>query len=106
LKDKNGLQMMSVSGKKTNIVLPNFSPNLYEHWTAHDGTIYYTKFKGDIGIWRYQVDSGEDTLVSKHLPSTIGNTLAISPDQNMLLICRTDNVDSDIFISTLNLEEE
>jgi len=106
LKDKNGLQMMSVSGKKTNIVLPDFPSNLYEHWTTRDGMIYYTKFKGDSGIWRYQVDSGEDTLISKHLPSTIGNTLAISPDQNMLLICRTDNVDSDIFISTLKHVQE
>jgi Tol biopolymer transport system component/DNA-binding winged helix-turn-helix (wHTH) protein len=106
LKDKSGLQTMSLSGENKNIVLPDYSPNLYEHWTAHDGTIYYTKFKGNRGIWRYHVDSGEDKLVSKHLPSTIGNSLAISPDQNLLLICRTDNVDSDIFISALTHELE
>jgi len=104
LKDKNGLHMMSLSGEEKNSVLPHFPPNFYEHWTAHEGTIYYAKFRGNSGIWRYNVDSGDDTLVSKHLPSTIGNTLAISPDHNSLLICRTDNVDSDIFISTLKLE--
>jgi len=106
LKNRNGLQMMSLSGEKTSLVLPDFPTNLFEHWTVHNGTIYYAKFKGDKGIWRYHIDSGENTLISKHLPSTIGNTLAISPDQNMLLICRTDNVDSDIFISTLTHEQE
>jgi len=106
LKNQNGLQMMSLSGEKASIVLPDFPTKLYEHWTAHDGTIYYTKFKGNKGIWRYQVDSGEDTLVTKHLPSTIGNTLAISPDKSMLLISQTDRVDSDIFISTLTHGQE
>lgn len=100
-KNKNGLQMMSLSGEKLGSVLPDLPQNFHEHWTAYNGTIYYPKLEGKRGIWRYHVSSGEDTLVSKHLPSAIGNTLAISPDQNLLLICRTDNVDSDIFISTL-----
>jgi DNA-binding winged helix-turn-helix (wHTH) protein len=103
-KNRNGLQMMSLSGEKLASVLPDFSMNFHEHWTAHDGTIYYPKFKGKRGIWRYNVNSAEDTFVSEHLPSAIGNTLAISPDQSMLLICRTDSVDSDVFISTLTYE--
>jgi Tol biopolymer transport system component/DNA-binding winged helix-turn-helix (wHTH) protein len=103
-KNKNGLHMMSLSGEDLGIVLPNYTFNLYDHWTAYDGKIYYPKLEGRRGIWRYHVNSGEDIFVSKHLPSAIGNTLAISPDQSMLLICRTDNVDSDIFISTLTYE--
>jgi Tol biopolymer transport system component len=105
LKNRDGLQTMTFSGEKEDIFLPDFPANLYEHWTAINGTIYYPKLEEKPGIWRFQVDSGEDTLVSKHLPSTIGNTLAISPDQKTLLICLTDRVDSDIFITTLNFEE-
>jgi Tol biopolymer transport system component/DNA-binding winged helix-turn-helix (wHTH) protein len=104
-KNKGGLQIMTFSGEKENIVLPNFPANLYEHWTVKNGTIYYPKLQGKRGIWRYEVDSGEDTFVSKHLPSTIGNTLAISPDKKTLLISRTDRVDSDIFITTLDFEQ-
>lgn len=104
LKNSNGLQLMTLSGKKTHIVLPDLHSNLYEHWTAQDGIIYYPKFKGKAGIWRFQVDSEEDTLVSKHLPSTIGNSLAISPNHKTLLICRTDRVESDIFITSLKQE--
>lgn len=104
LKNKGGLQTMTFSGEKEEIVLPDLAANLYQHWTAKNGTIYYPKLEGERGIWRFQVNSGEDTFVSKHLPSTIGNTLAISPDQKTLLICRTDRVDSDIFITTLNFE--
>jgi len=103
-KNKNGLQMMSLSGKKLGSVLPDLSLHLHEHWTAYDGIIYYPKLEGKRGIWRYNVNLAEDTFVSEHLPSAIGNTLAISPDQNMLLICRTDSVDSDVFISTLTYE--
>jgi Tol biopolymer transport system component/DNA-binding winged helix-turn-helix (wHTH) protein len=105
LKNRDGLQTMNFSGEKEDIFLPDFPANLYEHWTAINGTIYYPKLEEKPGIWRFQVNSGEDTLVSKHLPSTIGNTLAISPDQKTLLICRTDRVDSDIFITTLNFEQ-
>jgi Tol biopolymer transport system component/DNA-binding winged helix-turn-helix (wHTH) protein len=106
LKNKSGLQTMTFSGDKGNIILPSFPNNLYEHWTARDGTIYYPRLKDKRGIWRYDVGSAEDTFVSKHLPSTIGNTLAISPDQKMLLICRTDRIDADIFITTLKYELE
>ncbi len=105
-KNKDGLQKMSLSGKKLGRVLPDFSPRLNEHWTAYDGAIYYPKLEGKRGMWRYNVNSGEDTFVSEHLPTAIGNTLAISPDQNMLLICRTDSVDSDVFISILTHEQE
>ena len=103
-KNKNGLQMISFSGTELGRVLPDLSQHFHEHWTARDGTIYYPKLVGKKGIWRYNVNSGEDTFVSEHLPTAIGNTLAISPDQNMLLICRTDSVDSDVFISTLTYE--
>ncbi|MCJ8294225.1 MAG: winged helix-turn-helix domain-containing protein [Colwellia sp.] len=105
-KNKNGLQLMSLSGKKLGSVLPDLPLHFHEHWTAYDGTIYYPKLEGKRSIWRYNVNSTEDTFVTEHLPSAIGNTLAISPDQNMLLICRTDSVDSDIFISTLTYEQE
>jgi len=105
-KSKKGLQMMSTSGEKLASALPDFPLQFQEHWTAHDGNIYYPKLGDNRGIWRYNVSSTEDTLVTKHLPSTIGNTLAISPDQKMLLICRTDSVDSDIFISRLTNEPE
>jgi Tol biopolymer transport system component len=98
--NKNGLQMISLSGEKLGSVLPDLSLGLYEHWTAYDGNIYYPKLDGNRGIWRYNVNSAEDTFVTEHLPSAIGN----SPDQNMLLICRTDRVDSDIFVSTLTNE--
>jgi Tol biopolymer transport system component/DNA-binding winged helix-turn-helix (wHTH) protein len=103
-KNKNGLQMISFSGTELGRVLPDLSQYFHEHWTARDGTIYYPKLVGKKGIWRYNVNSGEDTFVSEHLPTAIGNTLAISPDHNMLLICRTDSVDSDVFISTLTYE--
>jgi len=103
-KTKDGLQMMSLSGKDLGSVLPDLSLHFHEHWTVNHGTIYYPKLVGKKGIWRYKVNSAEDTFVSEHLPTAIGNTLAISPDQSMLLICRTDSVDSDIFISTLTYE--
>ncbi|MEW6990745.1 winged helix-turn-helix domain-containing protein [Colwelliaceae bacterium 6441] len=99
--NKNGLQVMSTSGEKLAHVLPHLSFKLHEHWTALDGVIYYPKLDGKSGVWRYHVDSTQETFVTEYLPSAIGNTLAISPDQGLLLICRTDSVDSDIFISHL-----
>lgn len=105
-KNKSGLQMMSLSGEDLGFILPDFPLHLHEQWTAHDGIIYYPKFEGKRGIWRYQVNSAKNTFLSKHLPSAIGNTLAISPDHSMLLICRTDSVDSDVFITTLTYEQE
>lgn len=105
-KNKNGLQMLSLSGDDLGTVLPDFPLRFHAHWTASQGAIYYVRFNGKRGIWRYQVDSAENTFVSKHLPSAIGNTLAISPDKSTLLICRTDSVDSDIFISNLTYKDE
>jgi len=105
-KNKNGLQLMSTSGEKLANVLPDLPLQFQEHWTARNGNIYYPKLGDTRGIWRYNVSSAKDTLVTKHLPSAIGNTLAISPDQKTLLICRTDSVDSDIFISRLTNEQE
>jgi len=103
-KNKTGLQMISFSGEDLGFVLPDLPLHLYENWTAHDGIIYYPKFEGKRGIWRYQVDSAEDTFVSEHLPSAIGSTLAISPDKRLLLICQTDSVDSDILITKLTYQ--
>ena len=77
---------------------PRSSLNL---WTTTEQGIYYDVSGQQSGIWRHDLLTGEKHQVTHHRPYSVGTSLSVSPNENQLLITRTDRAESDVLRSHL-----
>lgn len=101
LESDNGLYSMDLNGQQQQLILKDFSHNLDEHWTVQGSYLYYPKVKEGRGIWRRNLETGEEQKVTTELPSTIGLTLSVDPSHSLLVYSQTDSRQSDIYLSNI-----
>ena len=109
LTDEDGLYSMDFYGQNKRTILEGFSHKLDEHWAVQGAYLYYPKL--DVkssetspetrGIWKRNLHSGEEEMVTKELPSAIGLTLNVNPAHSQLVISRTDSRVSDIYLAEI-----
>ena len=94
----NGIYQMDMQGFELDSLVPDFAHNLSEHWLVKDHFIYYPKLEGRKGLWRLNLIDGEDSLITEELPSAIGQTLSVNQDHTLLILTKTDNSSSEIYM--------
>ncbi|NQY64940.1 MAG: hypothetical protein HRT38_14655 [Alteromonadaceae bacterium] len=91
----------TIINKKT--VLEDFSQKRDGDWTVQGAYLYYPKLnvksQENKGIWKRNLHTGEEEMVTKELPSAIGLTLNVNPAHSQLVLSRTDSRVSDIYLA-------
>ncbi|TQV87646.1 winged helix-turn-helix domain-containing protein [Aliikangiella coralliicola] len=100
--NKDGLYSVDLAGQNRQTILPGFNHSLDDHWTVQGNYLYYPKIEGQRAIWRYDLTTGKEKIVTTELPSAIGLTMSVNPQQTKLVLSRTDSRQSDIYLSKLN----
>jgi len=97
---EDGIYRLTPHDGRSVSVLPNYPNYLSEHWTVNmDNLIFVEPTEQKKGIWKFNLETSEQTKLSTLVPNTIGSSLTISPDEKQLIITRLDKVESDIYLS-------
>lgn len=102
LSDSDGLYSMDIDGKNRQNIIANFKKSNSDNWTVQGSNLYYLKSDDESGIWRYNLVTHEDSLVTPHIPSAIGYTFSVNPQQTHLVFGQTDNTQANIYFSKIS----
>lgn len=74
----------------------------WQSWFIWQQQIYYSRSAGErSGIWRYDLNSGQNELLLDLVPSALGPNMTIDPHSQDLIVSMTDRAEADLFISNL-----
>ncbi len=79
-------------------IVPGFSLDSWNHWLVVNESIVYADSRG---IWKMAVTGGEPNQLTGFVPTAIGITMAMSNDEQTLLVTRTDAAEIDLMLSQL-----
>jgi Tol biopolymer transport system component/DNA-binding winged helix-turn-helix (wHTH) protein len=91
------------------LVVAEQDASQWQNWFLQNNSLYFLKRRqalpGDegeakaspLGVWEYQLDSGQRVLRKAMLPTALGPNLAISPDGRTLILAMTDRAEADLF---------
>ena len=99
--DKPGIYILNLDTGKHRALLEDFPANFAGYWTLQNDDIYYYRHQGDGELWQYNISSGE---ASRKLPSVsvaVGNILAVSPDQQQVVISERGTNQGNIFLGQI-----
>lgn len=91
-----GIRRLDLQSGATTVIVEELVPENWNAWTTSSTAVYYAH---ESGLWRQPFLDGEPELVSELVPSAIGLTMAVHPDESELVITRTDHVEIDIMLA-------
>ncbi len=99
--DADGLYLFDPQRQDETAVVSQFPRTSLNLWTTTEQGIYYDVSGQQSGVWRHDLSTGEKHKVTHHRPYSVGTSLSVSPNENHLLITRTDRAESDVLRSHL-----
>ena len=99
---KDGLFVLSEDGTTHHTIIPELGRAYDEYWTVQGQYVYYPATSEPEGIWRYNLLTQKSEFVTKHLPSTIGLSIAINRAHTRMLLSRTDKREADVYLGTIS----
>ena len=100
--NQNGLHIFDQTSAQKQLLTPMLRKTAMNLWTAVNQSVYFD-VAGDMpGIYRLDVDTGMQTWVTEHRPFSVGTSLSVNDQQDIILITRTDRAESDILKAKLN----
>lgn len=100
--NKDGLYVYDINEAKETNVLPGYNKNAMNLWAAVNQSIYFDQSGVNSGLWRLDLITGEKELITKHRAFSVGTSLSVNTDENLILMTQTDRAESDVFKAQLN----
>ncbi len=98
----DGIFSVQLDNFQQKLIVPGFQAAGWYHWLVVNDSIVYANPEG---VWKVAVAGGQPGLVSQFIPTAIGTTMAMSDDEQVLLVTRTDAAEIDLMLSRLSAEE-
>ncbi len=100
--DQDGLYLYDERTQQQRLLTAELQTTNLNAWTVVNQAVYYDREFRERGIWRLDVNSGEQTLVTPYRPYSVGTTLSVNQNETQVLITRTDRAESDILKTKLH----
>jgi Tol biopolymer transport system component/DNA-binding winged helix-turn-helix (wHTH) protein len=105
LNGTDGIYSMDINGDNRQTLIKEFSPSLDGYWTLKGHYLYFPKVRESRGIWRRNLISGEEQLVTEVLPSTVGLSISVNSTHSQLVFSQTDSIHADIYMADLSQKQ-
>ena len=102
--NKKGLFSIELDGSNETILVSGFHADSLNHWTTSHNNVYYSDIKTDLGIWKINSDTMIKEKITGIYPHSVGPSMSINPQQNKILVTKTDRAESDVFITNINIQ--
>ncbi len=105
--DSKGLYRLNLTNDASEVLVPDYPSSWSAHWTVRDNQLYFARFKSvealnyEPGVYRMDLATLEQQKVTDELPSAIGNTLDVHPNQHSILLAKTDSVLMNLYYADL-----
>jgi hypothetical protein len=97
--DRDGLLLRERDTSDEREIVPELARENRGGWTLSDRAVFFSAAHGDgieAGIHRFDLERAERRLVASLRPNAIGDTLTVAPDESILVIARTDAIETDL----------
>lgn len=97
----DGIFSVQLDTLQQQLIIPELPANAWGHWAIGGSSIIYIT---DAAVWKRSITTGEQQILTDFLPNAIGITMALSSDEQTLLVTRTDAAEIDLVQSQLVVE--
>jgi DNA-binding winged helix-turn-helix (wHTH) protein/Tol biopolymer transport system component len=99
--DADGLFVYHPLTRQSELLLADFPAAALNLWTTVNQSVYYDRGGSQAGTWRLDATTGEQVLITTQRAYSVGTSLAVDPQEQRLLLVRTDRAESDVFLAKL-----
>lgn len=106
--DVKGIFRLNLASKDVEILVADYHNSWSAHWSLVGNNLYFARFKQDKfngfgkGIYRMGLSTLAQQKITSELPSAIGNTLDVHPNQKSILVTKTDRVIMSLYYASLS----
>lgn len=93
-----GIFALNLDGLQERQVINDLPAFAWNDWSVVNNSLIYA---AEQAVWKIDLLNGERIRLSDFLPTAIGITLALSPDEQTLLVTRTDEAEIDLVLNVL-----
>lgn len=90
-----GLWLHDRLGGETRTILPELDRDL-RAWDLAGDAVWFPQGGAARGLYRHDLLTGTTTRAHEHVPTAIGDALAVAPDGRFAVLSRTDSLDVDL----------
>ncbi len=94
----DGIFIVQLETLQQKQVIPELSASAWNHWSVGGNSVVYSD---QSAVWKFSTASGQRKLLTEFVPNAIGITMALSSDEQTLLVTRTDAAEIDLVESQL-----
>ncbi len=99
----DGIVSLQVDSQQQKMIVSDYRVANGFHWLVVNESVVYANPNG---VWKISINGGEPELLTEFIPTSIGTTLAMSSDEQTLLVSRTDAAEIDLMLSQLTFADD